>query len=257
MAVVTGVLAKRAGLYGALLALCINQSVTFIVTFFICRNAGWFKLKNLWGSFDLRMAKKLSGFMLMALTSATMVPLTQILVRNNIVKVLGWAAAGHWQGVWRISEMYLMVVTTTLGVYYLPRISEITDVTELNHEIVNGFTKILPVSALGALSIYILRDWIVQALFTKDFAPMKDLFVFQLLGDVVKIASWLLVYVLLGKALVKLFVTTEIIFSLIFVILSNVLISKYGLQGVTASFLATYILYFITIYALLVRYRHI
>lgn len=257
MGALTGLLAKSAGLYGALLALCINQSVTFIVTLYICRNAQWFKLRKLWGGFDRGMARNLSGFTLMALISATMVPLTQILIRNKIVQELGWEAAGHWEGVWRISEMYLMVVTTTLGVYYLPRISELSGAAELKLEIMDGFKKILPLAAFGALSIYVLREWLVQILFTKDFAVMKDYFVFQLIGDVVKIASWLLSYVLLGKALIRLFITTEIIFNLLFVIMSNMLIPTYGIQGATGSFLATYILYFVTIYVLLTRYRHI
>jgi len=257
MALVTALLARGAGLYGALLALSINQSVAFIVTLLVCRNAEWFRLKNLWGGFDRRAAKGLSGFTLMALTSAAMVPVTQILIRNNIVRELGWAAAGHWQGIWKISEMYLMVVTTTLSVYYLPRIAELSDAAELKLEIIGGYKKILPMAALGALSIYLLREWLVQLLFTAEFAAMKDFFVFQLLGDVVKIASWLLGYVLLGKALVKLFISTEIIFNLIFVVLSGLLLPAYGINGVTASYLATYILYFITIYLLLGRYRHI
>jgi len=257
MAVVTGLLAKSAGLYGALLALCINQSLAFIVTLFICRKADWFRLKNLWGAFDNGAARKLGGFTLMALTSAAMVPVTQILIRNKIVDELGWVAAGHWQGIWKISEMYLMVVTTTLSVYYLPRIAELSDAAELKLEIVSGYKKILPMAALGALSIYLLREWLVHILFTKEFAAMKDFFAFQLLGDVVKIASWLLGYVLLGKALIKLFITTEIIFNLLFVVLSSLLIPTYGINGVTASYLATYLLYFITIYTLLARYRHI
>lgn len=257
MAVITALLAKSAGLYGALLALSINQSLAFIVTLFICRKADWFRLKNLWGAFDRGAARKLSGFTLMALTSAAMVPITQILIRNNIVHELGWVAAGHWQGIWKISDMYLMVVTTTLGVYYLPRIAEITDAAELKREIVSGYKKILPIAALGALSIFLLREWLVQILFTKDFAAMKDFLVFQLLGDVVKIASWLLGYVLLGKALIKPFIATEIIFSLLFVLLSRFLIPVYGINGVTASYLVTYILYFVTIYTLLARYRHI
>lgn len=257
MAVITALLAKSAGLYGALLALSINQSLAFIVTLFICRKADWFRLKNLWGAFDPGAARKLSGFTLMALTSAAMLPVTQILIRNRIVHELGWVAAGHWQGIWKISEMYLMVVTTTLSVYYLPRIAELSDAAELRHEIVSGYKKILPMAVLGALSIYLLREWIVQILFTRDFAAMKDFFVFQLIGDVVKIASWLLAYVLLGKALIKLFITTEIVFNLLFVALSTLLIPLYGINGVTSSYLVTYVLYFITIYTLLARYRHI
>lgn len=257
MAAVTAILTQNAGLYGALLALSINQSVAFFATLFLCRRATWFKLRNLWGTYDPIVAKKLSGFALMALTSAAVVPLSQMLIRNKLGQELGWVSAGYWQGVWKISEMYLMVVTTTLSVYYLPRISEISDSSELRHEIARGYKFILPVAALGAISIYLLRDWLVQLLFTKEFVPMRDLFVLQLFGDVVKIASWLLGYVLWGKALVKTFLITEVVFSLLFVVLSYAMISKYGIFGVTGSYLITYILYTITLFIVLRKLRYL
>jgi len=257
MAAVTGALAKGMGLYGALLALSINQSLAFFATLFLCRKADWFRLHNIWGRFDSVAFRKLSGFALMALTSAAVVPLSQMLIRNKLGQELGWDAAGYWQGIWKISEMYLMVVTTTLSVYYLPRISEITNGAELRHEIVQGYRIIIPITALVAVVIYLLREWLVQLLFTKAFAPMSELFVLQLIGDVVKIASWLLGYVLVGKAFVKVYMITEVFFTLLFVVLSYVLIPMYGVKGVTSGYLITYVTYFLTISFILVKYKHI
>lgn len=257
MAAVTGILARNMGLYGALLALSINQSVTFVATLLLCCRANWFRLSNLWGSFDTNSAKKLSGFALMALTSAVVAPLSQMLIRNKLGQELGWDAAGYWQGIWKISELYLMVVTTTLSVYYLPRISEITDIAELRREIVKGYKSILPIAILGSVTIFFSRDLIVQLLFTKAFAPMSDLFVFQLIGDVFKIASWLLGYVLWGKALVKIYIVTEVLFTALFVVMSYILIPLYGINGVTSSYLIVYIVYLASICSVLVKYKHI
>lgn len=255
MAIVTGLLAKGMGLYGALLALSINQSVTFIATLCLCRNADWFRLRNLWGPFNKDTAKKLSGFALMALTSTAMAPLSQMLIRNKLGQELGWTAAGYWQGVLKISEMYLVVVTTTLGVYYLPRISEISDRNELRQEILRGYKTILPMALLGATSIFLLRDFLISMFFTKDFMPMKIYFKFQLVGDVIKIASWLLGYVLWGKALTKIFITTEVLFSLLFVILSYIGINTIGIDGVTLAYAITYALYFVTMIYVLRKTR--
>lgn len=46
---------------------------------------------------------------------------------------------------------------------------------------------------------------------------MIELFKWQLIGDVIKIASWLLSYTLLAKAKTKYFVATEVIFSITFI----------------------------------------
>ena len=149
--------------------------------------------------------------------------------------------------------MYLMVVTTTLGVYYLPRISEISDRNELRREILRGYKTIVPVALLGAVSIFVLSDFLISLLFTADFLPMKKYFKFQLIGDVIKIASWLLGYVLWGKALTKVFIITEIFFSALFVMLSFLLIHKLGIDGATLAYLATYVLYFITLSIVLTK----
>lgn len=67
----------------------------------------------------------------MALTSAVTTPVASLLIRNYIGNHISLAAAGYWQAIWYISTMYLMVVTTALGVYYLPKLSEIKNEREL------------------------------------------------------------------------------------------------------------------------------
>lgn len=41
---------------------------------------------------------------------------------------------------------------------------------------------------------------------------MKPLFTWQIIGDVFKIASWLLAYIMVAKNLTHMFIITEIIF---------------------------------------------
>jgi len=76
--------------------------------------------------------------------------------------------------------------------------------------------------------------------------PMVELFKWQLIGDVIKISSWLLSYLMLAKAMTQLYVYTEIIFSAIFVYLSISFIDRFGLIGVTYAFCLNYVLYLIT-----------
>jgi PST family polysaccharide transporter len=66
---------------------------------------------------------------------------------------------------------------------------------------------------------------------------MKSLFLFQLLGDVVKVGSWIVSNVLLAKAQIKSFIVLEIIFSLAYFVLSVVFFNVYGIRGLTIAFL--------------------
>ncbi|MBG6070809.1 MULTISPECIES: O-antigen translocase [unclassified Polaromonas] len=241
--IVTAIMAIKFGLYGALVALAVYQSITFFVTLLLCYKAPWFKINYLFGKIDREMAVNLGKYTAMALTSAACVPVSHILVRNHLGESLGWAAAGHWEAIWRLSAAYLMVVTTTLNVYYLPRLSELTEWSEVRQEIMQGYRLILPVAALSGLFIYLLRDQIIILLFTKEFSSMRDLFAWQMLGDTLKIGSWILAYVMLGKSMFQLFIISEIVFAATFVGLTWLFTESMGLQGVALAHAVTYALY--------------
>ncbi|MES2105900.1 MAG: O-antigen translocase [Pseudomonadota bacterium] len=249
----TWALASAWGLYGALVALAINQSVVAFITLALCMKSGWFSVSMLFGKLDRTIARQLGAFALMAIVTAVAVPLSQLLIRNHLVQDFGWNAAGYWQAVIRISDMYLMLITTTLTVYYLPRLSEIADRGELKKEIRRVYRFILPVTVLGAATVYLLRSWIIQIVFTADFAPMLDLLAWQLIGDVIKIGSWVLGFVMLGRAMTRAYIVTEIVFSLSLVLLTYWLTPIFGLKGSVLAFTINYLLYWICIAAILNR----
>ena len=232
------------GLDGALIALVTNQSVVFLIVLWMLRKHQVIKLSNFKGAFNKPEAKKLGGFALMAITSAATVPVSHLIVRNYIGENLSWDDAGYWQAIWYISTMYLMVVTTTLSIYYLPKLSEMTDKAELRKELLHGYKIIMPIVIVMSITIFLLKDFIIWLLFTEDFAPMRELFLWQLVGDVVKIASFLFGYLVVAKAMTKTYISTEIAFSLSFVILSIWFVEQYGLVGMSYSFAVNYTLHF-------------
>ncbi len=242
---VTTVMAIQQGLYGALVALAIYQSLSFFVTLTLTYKASWFRLSYLLGGIDKQSAKNLAKFTAMALTSAACVPLSHILIRNHLGETLGWEAAGYWEAMWRLSAAYLMLVTTTLGVYYLPKLSELQDPSDIKKEILQGYKIILPAAAACGLVIYLLRDFIICVLFTTEFAEMEALFGWQLVGDTLKIGSWILAYLMLGKAMVKLFVLSEIGFAASFYGLTYYFTSVFGLEGVSFAHAVNYFFYWI------------
>lgn len=242
---VTTYMAIMWGLYGALIALAVYQSLSFFVTLFLCYSAPWFKIRYFIGRIHPDVARNLAKYTAMALTSVACVPVSQILVRNQLGQSFGWEAAGYWEALTRLSGAYLMLITTTLSVYYLPRFSELKKAEDIRAEMASGYKVILPLTAAGALIIYIFRDMIVKLLFTPEFLPMTDLFAWQMLGDTLKIGSWIMAYLMLGKAMFKLFMITEIVFSVSFVVLSWLFSKGFGLQGVTIAYAINYAVYWV------------
>jgi PST family polysaccharide transporter len=237
---VTGLLAYNFGIYGALVAFTINPAIVLLSTTTMVARRDWFKAKFLWGRINRPALHELSGFGLMGLTSALTIPVTFMIIRDYLATNLGLTAAGYWQASWKISEIYLMLVTTTLSVYFLPRLAEIRSATELRAEIFKVYRFVMPIVLMGAVTIYLLRDFIIHTLFTPDFLPMRELFPWQLIGDVLKIGAWITGYVLIGQGMVKIFLSVEILFSISFVLLSWIFVKKWGLQGVPMAYTVNY-----------------
>lgn len=245
--IVTSILAIKLHLYGALIALSIYQSIAFIVTLFLCYRADWFKFSSLFGKIDLEITKKLSSFIWMALVSAICVPLSQILIRAYLSQEFGLAYAGYWEAMIRLSTVYLMLVTTTLGVYYLPRLSELKMIDEIKKEVYLGYKFLFPLAVAGGVVIFVLRDLIINVLFSPSFAPMQSLFFWQMMGDALKIGSWILAYLMLSKAMTKLYISTEILFTLSLIALTYVCTQLFGFEGVSIAHLINYGMYWVVI----------
>ena len=252
--VVTTVLIFQFKLLGALYALVLNQSVLFFATLLFVVKSPWFKPHYFLQGIDRPSLIKLGHFSLMALTTALTVPLSHLFIRNYIAQELGWQNAGYWQGIWYISSMYLMVVTTSLSIYYLPKLSSMTEKADIRKEIWHGYRIIVPLVVVMAVMIYVLRDWVIWIAFSNDFKPMLPLFAWQLIGDVIKIISWVLAFLMISKAMTKAFVVTEIFFSILFITLSVVFIHYFGLVGVTYAFATNYTLYLIMMLMLFKEY---
>jgi len=233
-------------LKGALIALVINQSVVFFITLIYILKSKWFNAKYFFSGYDKQYVLKLLGFSLMAITTVSTYPVSLIIIRKYIGHNLSWDQAGYWEGLWRISEVYLMLITTSLSVYYLPRLSELKHKIELRKEIFYVYKIVIPVVLVMSTCIFIFRPFIIRILFTSDFMPMLPLFKYQLMGDVLKISGWILSYLLVAKAKIKIFITTEIIFSISFVLFSIFFINIVGLKGVTMAYAFNYLLYLLT-----------
>jgi PST family polysaccharide transporter len=238
----TSLLIINLGLKGALYALVSNQSIIFFVTLFFVVKSNWFKMQYFRKGIDKQIVSNLTSYSLMAIASVVTLPVSHLLIRSYIGEELSWDAAGHWQAMTYISSMYLMVITTSLSIYYLPRLSEIDNNIELKEEIINGYKTILPIVSFLAIFIFLLKEYIVIIAFTEKFQPMVVLFKWQLMGDVVQIAGWLLGYVMIAKSMTKAYIFIQFFVSTSFVLLSYLFINLYGLVGVSIAHFVNYII---------------
>lgn len=231
------------GLRGALIGSVTFHSIMFFITILLIRKETWLKKDYFNLPFDKQIAKKLLAFTAMTIVSVSLVPLGQMILRGYVMSEISPVDAGIWEGMNRLSNMYLSIITTSLAVYVLPRLSEITDKTEIIQELKKIYKIILPILLLGFIIIYLIKTPLIKLLFTEDFIPMKSLFIWQLSGDFFKIFSWLLGYLLLAKSMTKAFIVTEVMYNALFVLLAFVFMKFNGIVGITQAYLINFVIY--------------
>lgn len=217
---------------GALLAIVITPALLFFVTFYFLNREINFLGSVRLHLFDLRIIKNLSSYSLMALISSVFGPIVFLMIRNEIIQKLGIDQAGFWETMTRISSYYLMFVSTILTVYFLPKLSIAKNNQETKSVFLRFYKSILPVFILGLIVVYLSRFVIIELLFTKEFLPVSSLFLWQLIGDVFKVASLILGYQFFAKKLTTAFIIFEI-FSLAILYFSSIIfMNYYGIEGV-------------------------
>ena len=241
----TGVLAYKFQLYGALVALCIYQSIAFFITLVLCLKSDWFKFQFLFGKIDKVITTKFGHYVLMALVSVFFGNIAQITLRKIIVNEFSITYAGYWDAMNKLSGSYLMMASIIIGTYYLPKLSELKTYSEVRQEIFYGYKIILPIAILSSLFVFIFKEWVVKILFTDSFIPMLELLSWQLIGDVIKIGSWIISFVMLSKAMTKIFVITETFFALSIIPLTILCIKLFGFKGITIAFTVNCLIYWI------------
>ncbi|WP_092209532.1 O-antigen translocase [Bizionia echini] len=229
---------------GALISVVISESLLFFITLVGIANrrslAPLVQVKRI----SLEYIKKLSSYSIMAIFSAFLLPIVAIAIRNYITDTVGLKEAGFWEAMNRVSRYYLMFVSSLLTLYILPRFSEIDNKKEFRAEVFNFYKSIIPIFAAGLIAIYLLRHIIVLVVFSEEFEPVADLFLWQLLGDFVKVLSIVIAYQFLAKKMFWHYIITEAFSVAILYLTSIYFIDIYGVKGANIAHFASYVLYY-------------
>jgi PST family polysaccharide transporter len=230
---------------GALIAVVISQIVIFMV---IITVIGFNKklIPSLKVSFvRYSYVKKLSKYSIMAIFSAILLPFITIAIRNYIIENIGFREAGFWEAMTRISNYYLMFISSLMAIYILPRFSEINTIQAFRNEVFNFYKTIIPIFGLGLVGVYFLRQYIINIVLTNEFKPVESLFFWQLLGDFVKVLSMIISYQFLAKKMFWYYIITEALFGVLFFITSIFFMKIFGVKGVTIAYFMAYLLHYI------------
>ncbi|CQR01182.1 lipid III flippase WzxE [Yersinia enterocolitica] len=206
-------------------------------------------------SWDKALASHLGKFTIMALITSVTLPVAYVMMRNLLADRYGWDAVGIWQGVSSISDAYLQFITASFTVYLLPTLSRLKAKADISREILRSLKFVLPAVATASLIVWLLRDFAIWLLFSHQFTAMRDLFAWQLVGDVLKVGSYVFGYLVIAKASLRFYILTEVSQFLLLTGFAHWLIPMNGSLGAAQAYMATYIVYFALCSCVFLMYR--
>jgi PST family polysaccharide transporter len=232
---------------GALLAIIITPSLLFFVTLYFISKEIYIKEAISFAFFDFKIIKNLSHYFLMTMVSGILGSIVFLAIRNHVIAVVGLREAGFWEAITRISTYYLLFVNTLLTVYYYPKLVIAKTRNETKLVFWSFYKQVLPLFVLGLTLIYIFRVFAIETLLTKEFEPVSDLFFWQLVGDFLKVASWILGLQFFAKKMTKAFILTEILSLVILYFSSFYFVSIFKTEGVVIAHAFTYFMYLLVL----------
>ncbi|UXY10793.1 lipid III flippase WzxE [Kosakonia sp. ML.JS2a] len=232
------------GYQGALLGLALVPALVVIPALAMLIRRGAVPLGFFKPQWDKALAGQLSKFTLMALITSFTMPLAYVMMRNQLAAHYSWDDVGIWQGVSSISDAYLQFITASFTVYLLPTLSRLATKQEISREIVKSLRFVLPAVAAVSLTVWLLRDVAIWLLFSDKFTAMRDLFAWQLIGDVLKVGAYVFGYLVVAKASLRFYILAEISQFTLLTLFSRGLIPAHGAVGAAQAYMATYVIYF-------------
>lgn len=245
--VIAGVVAfymiKNYGFMGAVIAIMAPVLCSSIPVFFYCISNRY--LRSLKFDSIKKDSKSLSKFSLMLFFSAACFPIVEMSIRNNIIHFAGLDAAGYWQAITKLSSAYLSFYSLFLCFHFVPIISSEQDDRKIFNEVKKMIFFISSLFLCMVFSFICLKHIIIKLVFTKDFLAVSDLFLLQMIGDFFRVISWVIGFIVVAKALTKLYIAGEVIQAIMFIGLSSIALNNYsaGLNGVVVSYVVTCFLY--------------
>lgn len=230
---------------GALYAFILTQSVVFGITFWLMYREyklEFFCMRWPIQGYNGAVVKRLLEYGSVSFVSGVSMSIMLLAVRSIIQQDLSLEYAGYWEALWKISVYFTMVSMLPAGIYYLPKYSAMKSVEEIKAGLFESVKFFLPLQLLLGIFVYYFRVDIVSLLFTDEFLVITSVLLIMLVGDIIKVAAYLIINIMYAKKFTKKIILFDILYNIIFILLVYVSFHDYGLMGLVWSYLAVNIM---------------
>jgi O-antigen/teichoic acid export membrane protein len=201
------------------------------------------QLKPQWQSmFSLGFMFMLSGLMGVG---------CQLIVRYIIKQELNIESVGYFQAAWAISMTYISFVLGAMAADYYPRLTQQIHNRDKVNRLVNEQTEVAIIFAAPVLlAMLAFAPLVISLLYSSEFSDSVNILRWQVFGDVLKVISWPLGFIILAKGNSKLFFCTELVWNGSYILFVYFGIDIFGVEITGYAFAASYLILLLVVYLL-------
>lgn len=231
------------GLQGIAPAMLVTSLATLMASWWYARRVPMPKVRLAWTEI-IAETRLLFGLGAAFLLTGLQAPLVQNALRAILAHYTDLYTVGQFLAALALSHTYVAFILQAMGMDYLPRLTRHRDNAAECNRLVNEQTEVaLLLAAPGIAALVVIAPLLVPLLYSHRFDDTIDVFRWQCLGVLLKVASWPLGFVLVAQGRRIAFVATETITNAVYVGAFILLVRRYALTGAALNFALVYLLY--------------
>jgi PST family polysaccharide transporter len=191
-----------------------------------------------WSETSARRFFAISGSML---AGGLVTHFSLVTIRARILRGQGLATGGQFDAAWAISMNQASLVLASLQTYYLPTLARTQDRSERQAHIARVLTIATIVATAIICTLVIAKPMVVRILYSQQFGETARYLRWTLIGDYLKIASWMLSIPLVAAANMRAFFAADLTAYVAFV--SSAIVLNHWIPAADSAAIAFVVLY--------------
>ncbi|MGC2165493.1 MAG: hypothetical protein WA632_05720 [Gallionella sp.] len=188
---------------------------------------------------------KLMKFVPAGLAIGIMSPVSMLLIRGLLSKMLSWNDVGFLQALWRSTDWITATSAGILSLVFLPRLSSAYGSATFKTELIKGGLIVLVPAGILMLLLFFYQREVLSLLYDSRFVVSNLAAALFMLGSWVRIASWVFLFGLFAAHRTWMIVIGEVLSLPLFALLLWCFGTGMTLERAASLFLLSYLVYLI------------
>jgi PST family polysaccharide transporter len=176
------------------------------------------------------------------------------IVRVILLRFEGLEATGLYQAAWTLGGMYVGLILQAMGADFYPRLVAAAKDDAHCNRLVNEQTQVsLLLASSGVLATLVLAPFVLTLFYSSSFSAAAEALRWICLGMALRVLTWPMGYIIIAKGDQRLFILTELAWTVVNLGLSYAFVRSFGLAGAGIAFFLSYLFHAAMIYPIVRR----